>query len=151
MKSPRRRAREFALQAVYQLIVARPYVSDLLAEMLAHERFAGADAVLFEAIVRGSAERETALAESLQPFLDRPWAEVTPIEKSILLIGAFELTATLETPYRVILNEMIEIAKTFGGTDAHKYVNGILDRYAASVRADEVARPSQRRATRVTN
>ena len=79
------------------------------------------------------------LKEELHPHLDRPWKEVSPIESAILLIGAFELTNLPETPYRVIINEAIELAKSFGGTDGHKYVNGILDKLAVTVRADEIA------------
>ena len=80
-----------------------------------------------------------ALRDKLAPHLDRPWKEVSTIESAILLIGAFELVNLPETPYRVIINEAIELGKSFGGTDGHKYVNGILDKLAATVRADEVA------------
>jgi transcription antitermination protein NusB len=136
-KSARRLAREFALQAVYQWLIAGHYVSDLLQEFREVKGFARADARLFDTLLKGIAEQHAVLAEKLGPYLDRPWPEVTPIEKAILLIGSYELVFILETPARVILNESIELAKTFGGTDAHKYVNGVLDKLSQNVRLAE--------------
>jgi N utilization substance protein B len=139
-KSARSRSREFALQAIYQWLLAGHYISDLLADYRQVTGFGRAHAALFDALVKGAAEHHQPLAERLQPYLDRPWAEVTPIEKSILLIGAFELAMTPETPYRVAINESVELAKRYGGTDAHKYVNGVLDKFAHAARAQEVHR-----------
>ena len=102
------------------------------------EGFAKADSALFSVIVSGVLKYVETLKEKLGPHLDRPWKEVSPIESGILLIGAFELIHLPETPYRVIINEAIELAKSFGGTDGHKYVNGILDKLAATTRADEI-------------
>ena len=79
-----------------------------------------------------------ALQEHLQPCLDRPFAELSPVESGILLLGAYELINDPQTPYRVIINEAIELTKKFGGTDGHKYVNGVLDKLAASLRTAEV-------------
>ncbi len=79
-----------------------------------------------------------ALQEQLQAYLDRPFAELSPIEASVLLAGAFELSNYPQTPYRVIINESIELAKAYGGTDGHKYVNGVLDKLAARLRPAEV-------------
>lgn len=137
-KSARRLAREFALQAVYQWLIAQHYVSDLVTEFRAVAGFGRADAKLFDTLLKGIAEHHVSLAEQLTPHVDRPWGDVTPIERSILFIGAYELAHMLETPYRVVINESIELAKTFGGTDAHKYVNGVLDKLAATVRTVEV-------------
>ena len=138
MKSARRRSREFALQALYQWQLAGQSLADIEQQYAAAEGFAKADSVLFSVIVSGVLKHVETLKEKLGPHLDRPWKEVSPIESGILLIGAFELIHLPETPYRVIINEAIELAKSFGGTDGHKYVNGILDKLAASVRADEI-------------
>ncbi len=137
-KNARTTAREFALQSVYQWIVAKPYVSDLLEEGPKQPEFKHADKKLFATLLKGSTESHDALAEALQPFLDRPWAEITPIEKSILMIGGYELAYMVDTPFKVAMNEAIELAKVFGGTEAHKYVNGVLEKFAFSVRGMEV-------------
>jgi N utilization substance protein B len=86
--------------------------------------------------VVGSAE---ALRTQLEPLVGRKWAEVSPVEKAVLLIGAWELQSLPEVPYRVAINEALELAKRFGGTDGHRFVNGVLDRVAATVRADEMS------------
>ncbi len=142
MKSARRRSREFALQALYQWQMAEPTWNDLKKQYSVADSFDKADAELFESIVKGVIKHGEELGEQLGPHLDRPWAEVSPIERGILWIGAFELDAMPETPYRVIINESIELAKTFGGTDGHKYVNGVLDKFAAVRRADELQAPA---------
>ena len=138
MKSARRRSREFALQALYQWQLAGQSLSDIEQQYAQADGFAKADSALFLTILSGVLKHAETLKEKLQPHLDRPWKEVSPIESAILLIGAFELENMRETPYRVIINEAIELAKSFGGTDGHKYVNGILDKLAANVRVDEV-------------
>ncbi len=122
--------------------MAEPTWSDLKKQFSLADGFDKADAALFESIVKGVIKHGAELGEQLTPHLDRPWAEVSPIERGILWIGAFELDAMPETPYRVIINESIELAKTFGGTDGHKYVNGVLDKFAAVRRADELQAPA---------
>ena len=139
MKSARRRAREFAVQALYQWQLAGQSLADIEKQYAEAEGFAKADSKLFSIILGGVLKHAETLKEKLQPHLDRPWKEVSPIESAILLIGAYELTNLPETPYRVIINEAIELAKSFGGTDGHKYVNGILDKLAVTVRADEIS------------
>ena len=139
MKSARRRAREFAVQALYQWQLAGQSLADIEQQYAHAEGFAKADSNLFSVVLAGVLKNVEALKEELTPHLDRPWKEVSPIESAILLIGAYELTNLPETPYRVIINEAIELAKSFGGTDGHKYVNGILDKLAVSTRADEIA------------
>ena len=139
MKNARRRAREFALQALYQWQLAGQDFSDIEKQYADADGFAKADAPLFQLLVKSAIKNSEALSVQLTPHLDRPWHEVSPIERSIMLLGAIELTQMPETPYRVIINEAIELAKSFGGTDGHKYVNGVLDKLAAAVRADEIA------------
>ncbi|HEX9391829.1 MAG TPA: transcription antitermination factor NusB [Usitatibacteraceae bacterium] len=139
MKSARRRSREFALQALYQWQLAGQSFGDIEKQYADAEGFAKADVLLFQLLVKSTIKNSEALSVQLTPHLDRPWAEVSPIERGIMLLGAIELTQMPETPYRVIINEAIELAKSFGGTDGHKYVNGVLDKLAAVVRADEIA------------
>ncbi|MBL8520274.1 MAG: transcription antitermination factor NusB [Betaproteobacteria bacterium] len=142
MKSGRRRAREFALQALYQWMLAGTALADLEKQVAEMEGYKHADAALFKALLAGVTRHHEAHAQALAPHLDRDWKDVSPIERAILLIGTHELASMPETPYRVAINESIELGKVFGGTDGHKYVNGILDRLAAVVRADEVAAQS---------
>jgi len=137
-KSARRRSREFALQALYQWQIAAHSVGDLETQFGEADGFKRSDVTLFSALMRGTIKESSTLIERLTSHLDRAWAEVSPIERSILLMSSFELLHMPETPYRVIINEAIELAKSFGGTDGHKYVNGILDKLAATVRADEI-------------
>lgn len=138
MKSARRRSREFALQALYQWQLAGQSLFDIEQQYAQADGFAKADSALFLAILSGVLKHAETLKEKLQPHLDRPWKEVSPIESAILLIGAYEFENMPETPYRVIINEAIELGKSFGGTDGHKYVNGILDKLAAIVRVNEI-------------
>ena len=142
MKSARRRSREFAVQALYQWQLAGQSLADIEQQYAQAEGFAKADGNLFSLVVSGVMKHAETLKDKLAPHLDRPWKELSPIESGILLIGAFELTDLPETPYRVIINEAIELAKVFGGTDGHKYVNGVLDKLAAVARAHEIAAPS---------
>ncbi len=139
MKSARRRSREFALQALYQWQLAGQSLADIEQQYAHAEGFAKADSALFLTILSGVLKHAETLKEKLQPLLDRPWREVSPIEAAILLIGSFELANLPETPYRVIINEAIELAKSYGGTDGHKYINGILDKLAATERAGEIS------------
>jgi N utilization substance protein B len=81
----------------------------------------------------------------VQTYVDRPFAQISPIERSIILIGAWELQSRLDIPYRVAINESVELAKSFGGTDGHKWVNGVLDKLAPILRADEVAAAPRKR------
>ncbi len=114
-------------------------------DLAALEHFADSDQEFLRAELTGVIGEHEALRALIEPLADRKWGEVSPVEKSILLIGAWELTRAPEIPYRVAINEGIELAKRFGGTDGHKYVNGILDRLAAQVRPDEF-RPRTRTA-----
>jgi N utilization substance protein B len=139
MKSARRRAREFALQALYQWQLAGQSLDDIETQYAAADGFEKADANLFSLLVSGVIRNHESLQEKLVPVLDRAWNEVSPIERAVLLIAAHELSAMADTPYRVIINEAIELAKSFGGTDGHKYVNGVLDKLAAQMRTDEIA------------
>ncbi len=138
-RSPRHRAREFALQGLYQWLLSHEEVPVIRAHMRAAHGYDKADTAHCEALLSGIIKNADVLRENLAPLIDRTFAELSPIEHAILLIGAFELTQHLEIPYRVIINEAIELAKSFGGIDGHKYVNGVLDKLALKVRNVEVA------------
>ena len=144
-KSPRRRAREFALQGLYQWRLSGNDEAAIEAHLREAEEFNKVDRAFFTGLLRGVLIQESELQAQLQAFLDRPFGELSPVEASVLLAGAYELVNYPETPYRVIINEAIELAKGFGGTDGHKYVNGVLDKLAAKLRPVEV---EAKRATR---
>ncbi len=138
VKSPRRRAREFALQGLYQWQLSGNDEAAIEAHLRGNEGFDKADREFFVGLLRGVLAQHSALQEQLQAHLDRPFAELSPVEASVLLAGAYELANYPQTPYRVIINEAIELAKGFGGTDGHKYVNGVLDKLASKLRPAEV-------------
>ena len=137
-KSPRRRAREFALQGLYQWRLNSNDMAAIEAHLHEMEGYAKSDRDFCIALVRGVSGASEELVGLITPHLDRSFAELSPIEACILLIGTFELSRYPETPYRVIINEAIELAKSFGGSDGHKYVNGVLDKLALSERVLEV-------------
>ena len=139
MKNSRRRAREFALQAIYQWLLNESAAETLLAQLKEQKEFPKSDQALAEALLRGVISNADALRELLTPLLDRKIKELSPVEHALLLLSAFELRDHADTPYRVIINEAIELAKSFGGTDGHKYVNGVLDKLAAKLRPAEIA------------
>jgi N utilization substance protein B len=99
--------------------------------------FGSADQGLFSTLLRGALAEAAALKADIEPHLDRSFDSLSPVERSILLLATFEFKHHPETPYRVILNEAIELAKEYGGTDGHKYVNGVMDKLAARLRAPE--------------
>ena len=139
MRSPRRRAREFALQGLYQWQVAGRGPKAIARDLSELEGHADADRAFLARALEGVIADADELRPLIEPHADRPWAEVSPVERSILLLAAWELRHLADVPYRVTINEAIELAKRFGGTDGHKYVNGILDRVALALRPDEVA------------
>ena len=137
-KSPRHKAREFVVQGLYQWQVGGQDAAAIQVQAEGVAGFDKADRALYDVLLDGVLTNAEALRELLSPYVDRSWEEISPIERSILLLGACELKLHPETPYRVIINEAIELTKAFGGTDGHKYVNGVLDKVAAEVRPAEV-------------
>jgi N utilization substance protein B len=140
MKSPRRRAREFALQGLYQWQLAGHDVPAIEAHLSGVSGFEKMDRTLFELLLKGAIGSAAELEALIAPLLDRPYAELSPIERAILLLATFELQRHPEAPYKVVINEAIELAKSYGGTDGHKYVNGVLDKLAAQLRPGEAGR-----------
>lgn len=146
MKSARRRSRELAVQALYQWQVTSATAdeaTDTAGAARAYIRetpdFHKADEAYFSHLYQGVVTQADSLRESLSPLIDRALHELSPVEHGILLVAAFELMQQPDVPYKVVINEAVEIAKSFGGTDGFKYVNGVLDKLAAQVRVLEVA------------
>lgn len=137
-KSGRSRAREFALQALYQHLVGQNETADIDVFTRDLAGFNKADAAHFDALLHGCVNDAAELDRLILPLLDRKMAEISPVEHGVMWIGAYELRHCLDVPWRVVLNECIELAKEFGGTDGHKYVNGVLNGLAASLRTAEV-------------
>ena len=137
-KSARSRAREFVLQALYQHLVGRndAQAIDVFTRDLAG--FHKADPVHYDALLHGCVNEAEALDALIVPLLDRKLAEISPIEHAIMWIGAYEFQHCPDVPWRVVLNECIELAKEFGGTDGHKYVNAVLNGLAPQLRPAEV-------------
>jgi N utilization substance protein B len=137
-KSNRSRAREFALQALYQHLVGRNDAAaiDQFTRDLAG--FHKADAAHYDALLHGAIEGAVQLDALIRPLLDRKFEEISPIEHAVMWIGVYEFQHCLDVPWRVVLNECIELAKEFGGTDGHKYVNAVLNGLAPKLRAAEV-------------
>jgi N utilization substance protein B len=145
--APRRRARELALQGLYRRQVGGEDAAAIRAHWESDPANALVDRAFLDELWRGvNAEHEAMLAE-LSPHLDRPARELSPIERAIVVIGAWELTHRPETPYRVVINEAVELAKAYGGIDGHRFVNGVLDKLAARVRAPEIAARARERAS----
>ena len=137
-KSSRSRSREFALQALYQHLIGKNTVEDIDAFTRDLAGFNKSDSVHFDALLRGCIEEADALDALIVPLLDRKLAEISPIEHSVMWIGVYEFKHCPDVPWRVVLNECIELAKEFGGTDGHKYVNAVLNGIAPLLRAPEV-------------
>ncbi|MBI3283649.1 MAG: transcription antitermination factor NusB [Burkholderiales bacterium] len=137
-RSPRHRAREFALQGLYQWLLNNEDSGVIDAHIRQAHGFDKADREHFYALLHGAINQSIALREEIAPLIDRTIAELSPIEHAALLIGAYELKNHSEIPYRVVINEAVELAKSFGGLDGHKYVNGVLDKLAAKLRPNEV-------------
>ncbi len=138
-KSARTRAREFALQALYQHLVGRNEAASIDAFTRDLVGFHKADSAHYDALLHGCIAGAESLDSAITPLLDRKMAEISPVEHAVLWIGVYEFKNCLDVPYRVVINECIELAKAFGGTDGHKYVNGVLHKLAPACRAAEVA------------
>ena len=137
MKSARRRSRELATQGLYQWLLSGAPGGEIDAQLRGAQGFDKADHEHLDALLHGVIRDSEALSADLTPCLDRPIDQLSPVERAVLLVAAFELKNHVDIPYRVVINEAVELAKTFGGADGYKYVNGVLDKLAAQLRADE--------------
>lgn len=138
--SPRRRAREFAVQALYQVALNKILAPEVAQHIRESNDYRHADGELFTAIFFGAHNNQREYMQIIRPLLDRDENLINPIERSVLLVAVHELKEMPETPYPVIINEAIEVTKTFGGTDSYKFINGILDKLVAQLRPNDPKR-----------
>ena len=137
MKSARRRSRELATQGLYQWLLSGSPGGEIDAQLRGAQGFDKADQEHLDAILHGVIKEADTISAELQPCLDRPLEQLSPVERAVLMVAAFEFKHHLDIPYRVVINEAVELAKTFGGVDGYKYVNGVLDKVAAKIRPAE--------------
>ncbi|MEM5435103.1 MULTISPECIES: transcription antitermination factor NusB [Paraburkholderia] len=137
MKSARRRSRELATQGLYQWLLSGSPAGEIDAQLRGAQGFDKADHEHLDAILHGVIRDSEALTADLTPCLDRPIDQLSPVERAVLLVAAYELKNQVDIPYRVVINEAVELAKTFGGADGYKYVNGVLDKLSAKLRVAE--------------
>ena len=137
-KSARRRAREAALQGLYEWLVSGAAASVVDSHMREQPDFDKCDSVHYDALLRGCILEANDIDAVLTHHVDRKTTLLSPVEHGVLMIGVYELTHCIDIPYKVAINEAVELAKSYGGTDGHKYVNGVLDKAAADLRSVEV-------------
>lgn len=126
--SERRKARRLAVQAIYSWQLSGNNVADVEHEFLTEQKVDGVDIAYFRELLSGTSTKKSQLDELITPHVERPYDEVSPIEKAVLRLATYELTFRKDVPYKVAINEAIELAKAFGAEDGHKFVNGILDK-----------------------
>ena len=144
-KSARRRARELALQGLYEWLIGGGDAGAIDAHVREQAGFDKADAAHFDLLLHGAIRQAADIDAVLARHVDRKTEQLSPVEHAILMIGVHELRHCIDIPYRVAINEAVELAKAFGGTDGHKYVNGVLDKAAAELRRTEVEASRPRR------
>jgi transcription antitermination factor nusB len=132
--SPRRRARECAVQALYSWAVSQNSPEIVELNFMTEQDMKGVDTPYFRKLFRQTVENVDAVERTMQGYLDRGLAELDPIEKAILRLAVYELQFEADVPYKVVINEAIEVAKVFGADESHKYINGVLDKIAPVVR-----------------
>jgi N utilization substance protein B len=135
----RRRSRELVLQGLYQRQLSGNAADVVRGDLAASKGIERADQAYFAELWQGVTRDYDALLAAVGPHLSRKASELSPIERAILVIAAWELTARLDIPYRVVINEAVDLAKDFGATEGHRFVNGVLDKLAADLRAAEIA------------
>ena len=137
-KSSRRRSREFAVQGLYEWLVSGAEASLVDAHVREQEGFDKCDSAHFDALLHGCITEASDIDAALTRHVDRKTSDLSPVEHGVLMIGVYELKHCIDIPYKVAINEAVELAKSFGGTDGHKYVNGVLDKAAVDLRPVEV-------------
>ncbi len=137
-RSARRRSRELAMQGLYQWLLSRESSGAIQAHIEKSPGFDRADRAHFVTLLHGAIREAEELDRLILPCLDRQMNHLSPVERATLMIGCYELLRHQEIPYRVVINEAVELAKSFGGTDGFKYVNGVLDKLAGAIRPAEV-------------
>ena len=138
LAAERRKARHYGMQALYQWYMAGASLTDIEAEFRAEYDFEHVDLEYFQALLRGVPAEVDVLDEAIAPLLDRKLDDLDPIEHTLLRMGFYELIHRLDVPYKVVINEAVALAKKFGATDGHKYINGVLDKAAHDLRKVEI-------------
>lgn len=137
MSGKRSKSRQLALQAIYQWQLANQNIKDIIQQFKDDEKPNSYEEEYFADLIRGVPTHLNELDEALTPYLDRAIISVDPVERAALRLGAYELMHHPEVPYRVVINEAVELTKTFGAEDGHKYINGVLDKLAKKLRSIE--------------
>ena len=132
-------ARKLAMQALYQWQLNASDAKDIVEQYRESDEAAGVDVDYFDELIVGCVDNHEQISATLSGLIDRPIEQLDPVERAILMIGIFELQQRLDVPYRVVINEGVDLCKRFGATDAHKYVNAVLDRAAKAIRTAEQA------------
>lgn len=133
--SPRRKARELAVQAVYSWQLTQNNATDIEAHFLTENAKRRFDIPYFQDLFKGVVNNVNELDLAISPHVDRPLEEVDHVEKAILRVGIYELSENQDVPYKVVINEAIELAKEFAADDSHKFVNGVLDKAVKLIRS----------------
>lgn len=137
LAAERRKARHYSMQALYQWLMAGASLNDIEAEFRADYDFVHVDLEYFQALLHGVPACVDELEAAFEPLLDRKIDDLDPIERTLLRMGTFELKERIDVPYKVVINEEVALAKKFGATDSHKYINGVLDKAARELRKAE--------------
>jgi len=141
-RSARRYSREIATQVLYAWLVGQNDLASLDAQIMDNQNYANADRAFLKALLHGAVEQADELRNIFSPFIDRELHILSPVEHAILLVGCYELKNRLDVPYRVVINEAVEIAKLYGGSDGFRYINGVLDKVAGVIRQSESTPPA---------
>jgi len=136
--NPRSKARQFAVQALYQWILTGHEAAQIDTQFVAEHDMEKTDVHYFQEVLHKVIDHKPSLTDLMRDYLSRAFDSVDPVEQAILLLACYELQYRSDIPYKFIINEAIELGKTFGAEDGHKFINGILDRVAGNIRADEV-------------
>ena len=139
LAAQRRKARHFGLQALYQWTLSGADLADIEAEFRVDNDFRHTDGDYFSAVLKGVTSDVDALEALFAPALDRALDDLDPIERNLLRLGTFELRDRIDVPYKVVINEAVSLAKKFGATESHRYINGVLDKVARDLRTIELA------------
>ena len=135
--SPRRKARELAVQAIYSWQISQNSVTDIEVNFIADNSKRRFDIEYFQLLLRGVTTNLVEIDNAISPYVDRPLEDIDHVEKAILRVAVFELKDCTEVPYRVVINEAIELAKSFAADDSHKFINGVLDKAVKLIRPEE--------------
>ncbi len=139
----RRKARKFAVQALYQWHIAEAPITQIEAEFMTDNDMKKVDVEYFSEIFCGVAKSKSELDEHIQKHIDRDLTALTPVELAILRMSTYELINRIDVPYKVVINEGVDLSKSFGANEAHKYVNGVLDKLAQDIRVAEIKHAKQ--------